>query len=322
MTQAAPSGDANRRRFVRALASLDPNVMIDGGWLTPLGQEDELREIIAIYRRLPAAEFQLLPEVAQPVKVRWLSFGHETYVCLLNDSPWRTTVSVRLELPDGCRGERLGLSPAEVALRRDAGGASWEVALRPYDVVAARFSSPDVVVSHPQVEVDQADLARLRARVDDLLSRAAGLNQPAPYATLPNAGFEQPAEQDDTIPAWQFSAQPGAGAALDAEQKFSGARSVRLQSDGPLATLVSQPIAPPRTGRLAVWVRLRIADAEAQPPLRLAVEARLRGREYYRHAPVGQGANVVKLTAPGPITCSPSTICRLKVWPTSVCGSI
>ncbi|MEN6450841.1 MAG: hypothetical protein ABFC96_10135, partial [Thermoguttaceae bacterium] len=64
-------------------------------------------------------------------------------------------------------------------------------------------------------------------------------------------------------------------------------QSVRLSSNGPVACLVSRPFAAPTTGRLTVSVWLRVADAARQPPLRLALEGKIQGRDYYRFGPVG-----------------------------------
>jgi hypothetical protein len=61
----------------------------------------------------------------------------------------------------------------------------------------------------------------------------------------------------------------------------------------------SNPFSSPKTGRLAVWVWLKIPDPGTQPPLRLAVEGRLNGETYYRPAEVG--AKVGRATPP-PLT--------------------
>ncbi len=53
-TQAIPSAAQNRRRLVRAMARFDPTIAVDGGLRIPLGQEEALRDLIALYRRLPA----------------------------------------------------------------------------------------------------------------------------------------------------------------------------------------------------------------------------------------------------------------------------
>ena len=51
VSQPVPAGEQNRRRFVHSLATLDAQVMIDGGWLLPMGQEEATRGLAAAYRR-------------------------------------------------------------------------------------------------------------------------------------------------------------------------------------------------------------------------------------------------------------------------------
>ena len=57
VTEAVPSGARNRQRFVHSLATMDSQILVDGGWLLPLGQEDALRNVVAAYRRLPPVRF-------------------------------------------------------------------------------------------------------------------------------------------------------------------------------------------------------------------------------------------------------------------------
>ena len=75
VSQPVPSGQQNRRRFVHSLATLDSQVMVDGGWLLPMGQEDAVRDLVAAYRSLPAVRFQAVgnrqaSDAAQPVTFR------------------------------------------------------------------------------------------------------------------------------------------------------------------------------------------------------------------------------------------------------------
>ena len=48
----------NRQRFAHALAEQDAQVIFEGGWLMPMGQEDALREFLHVYRQLPQASFE------------------------------------------------------------------------------------------------------------------------------------------------------------------------------------------------------------------------------------------------------------------------
>ena len=50
LTQAVPSGMQNRQRFAESLAGHDSQILIDGGWMLPLGQEAATQ---ALRGRLP-----------------------------------------------------------------------------------------------------------------------------------------------------------------------------------------------------------------------------------------------------------------------------
>ncbi len=107
-----------------------------------------------------------------------------------------------------------------------------------------------------------------------------------------NRDFEEPATGTDPVPDWALTKRNKVEIKLDDTQRHGGRRSVKLSSAGPVACLVSRPFAAPSTGRLTVSVWLRTTDKSRQPPLRLALEGKLNGRDYYRYAPVG--------SAPGP----------------------
>lgn len=104
---------------------------------------------------------------------------------------------------------------------------------------------------------------------------------------MANPGFDGPAGGDGAIPDWTTTHCNQTSIQLDKSEKHAGQQSVKLSSAGPVACLASRWFAAPSTGRLAVSVWLRVADAARQPPLRLAMEGKLQGRDYYHCAPVG-----------------------------------
>ena len=106
---------------------------------------------------------------------------------------------------------------------------------------------------------------------------------------MANAGFEKAPARGGQIPDWAVTAHKGVSIQLDKTQKHGGRQSVRIASTGPVACLGSRPLAVPNTGRLAISVWLRTTDAARQPPLRLALEGKLYGRDYdyYSFASVG-----------------------------------
>jgi hypothetical protein len=291
VAQPVPSGWQNRQRFVRSLAALDSQAMFDGGWLLPLGQEEAIRHLVAAYRSLPAIRFQRADDggagATQPVTFRYATHAGRTYAYVVNDSPLGITAWVRLSAAAGCQLEELTGRRQVAPLKLDAQGTYWQVELQPYDLVAVQLSAPGVKFFDPRVSFPATLKAALGQRIRQLGIRAASLRVPPPLDVLSNAGFENPPAVGGQLPGWVTTQQPGVTIQLDQTQTHGGSQSVRMTSDGAWACLVSQPLEPPETGRLWMSVWLRVADAAAQPALQLALEGKLDGQRYYRHAPVG-----------------------------------
>ncbi|MGQ9575254.1 MAG: family 10 glycosylhydrolase [Thermoguttaceae bacterium] len=294
-TQAVPSAWQNRRRFAHSLATLDPQVLCDGGWLLPMGQEESLRYLIAAFRRLPAIRMERVaepvgPAAGQPVTIRSGSRADRTYVYLVNDAAFPVAVRLRVEAPSGCRLEELtGLRPIE-PLKRDAQGAYWDVELGPYDLIAACFWAPTVRLYGPEVAMPPEVHTALDRQVRELGFRVAALRTPPLLEVLENPGFDRPPGPQGQIAGWIRVQPAGVTIQLDSTTKYSGSAAVRLASTGPAGGLVSPPFAPPASGRLAMLARMRVADPARQPPVRLVVEARQAGRTLTHYAQFGQAA--------------------------------
>jgi hypothetical protein len=293
VSQPVPSDQENRRRFVHSLATLDAQAMIDGGWLLPMGQEDVTRELMAAYRVLPAIRFQSIGgrranEAVQPLTFRSATQGNQTYLYAINDAPFATTARVRIEAGPTCRLEELTGKRQLPPLQSEAGsGWSWEVRLAPYDLVAVRFSEPNVKFSNLQAAWPGTIEAALGTQIRGLGVRSAVLRNPPPLDVVANPGFERSAAGGSPIPDWTILTRDGGTVELDKTQRHGGQQSARLRSTGAITCLLSRPFAPPPTGRLSMSVWLRVADVNRQPALRLAVEGKVQGRDYYRFAPVG-----------------------------------
>jgi hypothetical protein len=225
------------------------------------------------------------------VAVRSGTRGDRTYVCVANDAPFATTTRLRVEAPAGCRVQELtGSRPIE-PLKRDAEGTYWDVPLGPYDVVAASFSLPGVRLSRPEVAVPREVQMALDKQVRELGSRAAALRNPPLLEVLENPGFDRPLGPKNQVPGWDCVQPPGVTIQLDDRTKHSGSAALRLASTGPTGGLVSQPFAPPATGRLAMLVRMRVADPARQPPVRLVIEGRQGSRTVAYYARFGRSAD-------------------------------
>jgi hypothetical protein len=259
--------------------------------------------LVAAYRRLPAIRFKRLsdstsPSSSQPVTIRHGTHAGQTYVYAVNDGPTTVTATVRVEAPGGCRLEELTGTRGDAArLQRDGEGTYWQVELRPYDLVAVRLSAPSVKLSQPRVTLAEEVYASLNARIRDLGSRAASLRSAPPLEVLANPAFEKTSRAADRIPGWTTSTESGASIQLikttagDDTRKPPGTQSVRLQSSGPVASLVSRPFSTPRTGRLSIFAWLRVPDASRQPMFRLALTGKQGERSFTRIAIVGNSGN-------------------------------
>jgi hypothetical protein len=294
------SDQQNRRRFAHSLATLDSQAMFDGGSLLPMGQEASVRELAAAYRALPAIRFQPVGgeagDAAQPVTFRYGTYGGHTYLYAVNDAPFATTARLHVDAASGCHVEDIsGMREIEPLKPDGADGTSgfyWEVALEPYDLVAVQFSEPNVKCSAPHATWPDAVESALSLQIRRLGARATVLRNPPPLDGLANPGFERPPAANNPIPNWTAIGQGKVSVQLDKTEKHAGKQSVKMSSDGPVTCLVSQPIGAATTGRLAVSVWLRVADAAQQPPLRLAIDGKLHGRDYYKFGPVGLPPNV------------------------------
>ncbi|MEX2121933.1 MAG: family 10 glycosylhydrolase [Pirellulales bacterium] len=304
VAQPVSAGPHNRKRFVHALATLDARAIFDGGWLLPIGHEDELRDLFAVYRELPDEPFETLAGETQPVTLRTLSRPDRTYVYLVNDSPWNATVRIAVQAPPDCRVQSLGGRRLPGLPGGDK--QTWTIELAPYDLASAALLGPGVRLTDPQVEIDGQVPALLKSRIEDLWDRANVLKQPPPVDLLSNAGFEEPFDRrgiagwelvEQGEPAAGAETQGEAGAELDTMNPQSGQQSLRLIGGPGTSWLSSEAFRPPETGWLSMTVWLRLADADRQPELRLALEGLLDGREYKRTAAVGRGAGVPKLAA-------------------------
>ncbi|MGE0533906.1 MAG: family 10 glycosylhydrolase [Pirellulales bacterium] len=296
VSQLVPAGVQNRRRFVHSVAALDAQVMCDGGWLLPLGQEDSLADVVATYRRLPAVAFQTVPVDAQPITVRTAVTGGRTYVYLVNDSPWQTEVSLAMSTPATCPVQDVAGRRSFAEVENAGPAASWRVELKPWDLVAVSLPGESASVRDVRVALPNDAREELAARLDRLQVRAMALAQQPPLDALDNPDFELPANTDGSIAGWESDARGGAELNVDPMTPDERNQVVRLHSAGGTGTVLrSAPLNVPDTGRLGVWVWLRSTQAAAEPQVRIALEARDRGRVFYRYATVGHGESVVRV---------------------------
>ena len=203
-TQAVPSAAQNRRRFVRAMAHFDPVIVVDGSLRMPLGQEESLRDLIALLRRLPATSFSTVSreDSSEPLTVRYLHQADSTYVVVINEVGFPVNARVHLRVPAGCRLEELTGVREVAPMVTDAQGAYWDIQLDAYDAVGARLSSPHAKVAKATARWSPEVGRALDSRVSELVERRLALSCPRQWDALANPGFEAEGLQAGLIPGW------------------------------------------------------------------------------------------------------------------------
>lgn len=297
-----PSEQFNRQRFVHAIAASDALTLMEGGWMLPLGQEAASREVLEVFRQLPAKPFREIPATdeasqTEAVKVRSLDHNGATYLYAINDSPYSVEVVMDLRGSEVSSIESLSdrrLPP----LTGGKHGLRWTIMLKPYDMVAGRMQQPGVRVSDWKLNLQDGEAIRASVvkGIRETRLRAAQLSRPTQLPEPANASFEE-ANNEEAIPGWKALRKTGVSAVIDRKTAFTGDSSLHLTSSRPVAWVRSTPMPAPTTGRLSVWVWLKTTDASKQPTLRLAIEGKLNDQTYYKYAPVGAGDNARDLLA-------------------------
>jgi len=286
ISQPTAVAEQNRRRFVHAVATLDASLMIDGGWLLPIGQDDAIRDVLDAYRALPAERFATIPGNPQPLIARTLATRDATYLYLVNDSPWPASASVTFHAPAPVAMEQLSPGRQLPAAQMSGARGAWNVELMPYDLVAVRWQAPQVAIASVTARVDQQIAAELQRRVSDIYARAASLRNAATLDVLKNPGFEAPADSDAATLDWRVDGDSGAYQ-FSKDNPHAGQCAALLNSDGPAVSLVGPLFPAPRLGRLQVTAWMRSGDATRELPMQVVVEGAIDGQTFERRLPCG-----------------------------------
>jgi len=273
------------------LARLDATLMIDGGWLLPLGQEAALAPLAKVYRRLPTEPFETAPQAgqSQELVVRTLQKGEKTYFYAVNPTPWPLTAEIQFAGPPALR-----LLPycdeRQANLRQAEGGINWTVEMEPFDLVGGELTGGKVQVAKWGVSPPAGVGQILGEQSQDVTRRANYLRDNPRRIGVLNASFEKQMA-DGSVTDWVHARGPvpGMSVRIDPTQGSGSARSLHLlnRAAGNAVWVRSTPFATPTTGRIKMSAQIRTADAANQPQLRLAIEGKLDGKVYYRRENFG-----------------------------------
>ncbi len=271
LSQIVPSGREALRPFAHGLAVRDDDLFFEGGWMLPMGQEAATQAFVDVFRQLPAVRFETLQlEKDSPVVTRFHADSEHAYLYLINDSPWPADVAMQFEVPVGCQMEPLGgraLPPLVSRGRR----ATWQVTVAPYDLVAVRFSSPEVQATKSVTAAPIEVANQLAEKWREVSARADQIEDLEPIAALQDPGFET-VLGDGANAAWIAFPGVNSTARFDSTVAFTGRQSLKLESDGAPVYVRSHPFNAPRTGHVMMSVRLRSRKPGQQVPMVMRLE--------------------------------------------------
>ncbi len=265
-----PTGFDSRELLVRDLARADLDTIMLGGTMLPLGQEDSLRSIVTAYRRLPKGEFVQIQGEHDPVVVRKISADGATYLSFANPTAWPCRVTLRVDQGDLSKMEHLSLASAPEILSDQR----IQLNLRPHDFRAIRFEQIGLGVEDVEVSMPKDIDSQLKKRINELADRASQLKNRSTIDVLQNTTFE-----DAGITGWK--SDKANAIVVDSEHAHTGQGALRVEN----AMVRSNQFAPPATGRLSFFVWLRMSE-NLEKPLRMGVEGKYRGRDFYRYGEV------------------------------------
>jgi hypothetical protein len=290
VAQVSPVGLSNRQRHAHALAVDDSQVLFDGGWLLPMGQEEHLREFLHVYRQLPRQSFDPVADEGrkwQPLQVRTHTTADATYLYVVNDSPWYVGAAVNLDSPVGSQYQSLD-SRLEQPVQQQRGADVWTLTLAPYDLVALRADRPGVRVVDVQINLPPDVRPALESEIRSLGVRAGQLSNRAPLNVLSNRSFEAWDPSTQQPQDWSLLGRRDA-ISVETVNVRDGKAALRIRLPSGALSLRSAALEPPESGRLSVSIWARVTDPQQQPRVRLVLE--VDGRVYYPWSPIGVGGD-------------------------------
>ncbi len=273
LTQSAANGARARQAYVAAFAESDPTLVLDGGDVMPLGQEDSVRNLRAIVKSLPPGP-ALSVRREHNVTVRSYVDRGQAICVIANECPWHADVA--LDVVASAATDAVPLVEAKDGVSSlsnehfEAGRQTWSLELAPYDVHAVRFNRGRVDVQTIRCRISEAGQKELATRIKELKQR--DLTATPPYAVLRNSSFEPVAGQH--LPGWKLIGDPQqVSADLDATMPQEGRTCLYLKNTGPgVATIESEAFATPPTGQLVMWLFVRGQNVAPDSELRLEFE--------------------------------------------------
>lgn len=287
-----PPTTADRGAFVLAsvIAHGDPRQLVLN---YPVGAgplSEPVRALLKGYRALPLSSLTVVspadPALRTVVVRTAIDQGH-AYLGLLSLAPW--TSEVDLQFDPAAAAARIEWQSFEATADDNpvslAASPQHRIVLGPGELKLLRSAAP---IDHIELKSWTARLqggavqgAKIKADVTAIVQRIGLLTNLPGSPALANGGFEQLGELG--IVAWMHAQYPPGCVTVDQSQSVEGEHSILLFTDPNVSArtwMVSEPIAPPATSRLAVSLAIRAERSDGAPPhqLRVSLESARRGQ--------------------------------------------
>lgn len=288
--------------FANLISRSDRLITIIGGGAMSQPGSDVRRRSLRTFAELPPVSMTDLESsdpLSSALKVRMTSESDQTYVYAVNQTRWPVVWEATFTRP--VKVHRLGpiessdSSSAQRAIaasvRPNTEGDStmlWQTVVDGGELVAIRLSSKDARLKDWRSTFvgTSSQIATIRAGVDNAVARITDNQYLRRIELISNPSFES---EGAGVPGWMLAQHPVDCVIVDSANAFHGDRSIRLagssgRSGG--SWIVSETIAPPRSGRLAISARFRggqpdprsKGDGAAEPlVVRMALEGTICG---------------------------------------------
>jgi hypothetical protein len=290
----APAGAWSQQRFLNSLRAGDMLCLVDGGQMMPTGQERELREMISVFRQLPAVPFRevsladsafKLRSTELPVIVRQFLGAGQLWFYVVNASPWPCKVRLRFSSDAS---DPLAISMFhDISIQQTLEGTQRiiELELRPLSMTGGMVQSP-LPIENYQFELPPQAADKLRKQVHVLQAKLVRSINSQALDVLSNGDFENNGQP--LLSGWEFNQQGTRGISLNNQDAFQGESSLRMNNEGSTPVWIRSNSFPlPETGRLSISVWLKTPNSALQPPLRISIEGTTSDAGYYRFGSLG-----------------------------------
>jgi hypothetical protein len=289
MQPLSPAGFWNRQRLARSIADHDSQTLVEGGWLTGLGQEEHVAPLVEVFTQLPDVRFtdveaDLEGQPLTGMVVRQAVVGDRNWFYVVNPSPWSLRGRIRFSGRETVL-ESLG---SRLEFDTQAEAAEVVVQLPPFSLEGG-FTRAGITVTGYQAELPDWVVSVLQDRLNSLLTKVSRAARIEPLDVLQNPGFE-PVGNGAEAPrqfGWSFDHRVHEAVTLKQEGTFAGAAALSLVSRGAPTWVRSNDFPAPETGRLSVSVMIRTENPGNPPPLRISIQGDDGRQIYYRYGMVG-----------------------------------